>query len=154
MNCSRPPKTPVSAPRTEQFSCTLGPCLSHNARLPSQEIASAASCEFSRCRKAEFKLFQVSEVTSFTLRWSDHTHFQEQKPLAEHSSMSNESHCCLSTTAPSNLPIQRKACLLFVCGYFQTRPSHKITEWRYQPEPTRRMPKTYHAALAVTLALY
>lgn len=153
MNCSRPRETSVSAPRTEHFSCTLVPCLSHNTRLPSQEIASAESCEFSRCRKAEFDLFQVSEVTSFTLRWSDHTYFQEQEPLAEHSGVSNESHWCLSMTAPSNLPTQRKACLLFACGYFQNRPSRSITEWRQQAEPTRSMPRTYHAALTVTLAL-
>lgn len=57
--------------KSDQFSCTLVPCLSHNTRLPSPKITSAASCELSRCRKAEFELFQVSRVTSFTprLRW-------------------------------------------------------------------------------------
>lgn len=122
------------------------PCLSHNTRLPSQEITSPASCELSRCRKAEFELLQPSVVTSFTLRCSDHTHFQEHRLLAEHSGVSNESHSCLST---SNLPIRSKAPVLFVGGSF-----HTTSQWRHQPDPAGSIPRTYHALLTVTLAPY
>jgi len=87
-------------------SHTLAPSFSDNARLPSCEIASDPSCEFSRCRTAESALFQVSEVTSFTPKWSDHTHLWEQNPFAEHSGMSNES--CLFV---NNCPMQSMSVL-------------------------------------------
>lgn len=52
------------------------PCLSHNTRLPSQEITSAASCGFSRSREVGFKFYKslrspaslLGEVTTLSFR--------------------------------------------------------------------------------------
>lgn len=101
--------------------------------------SSHTSPKLQRQRKAPFlrncfrtflwiRKVQKSWVCTFPSLWGHQLHSQVKWPHSPSGTKSIQawamSHVCLSITAPSN------TCLCFVCGYFQTRPPHKITEQR------------------------